>query len=180
MTNLSKHIQVYIANNHHPLIFNGSDKQPLVQKIGLFSINAVGTIIWLYLWKFMFTGLAWIFGFELAYEELIVRNGLLGLKSFSTDLMPFGLFLCIALWVWALFNLVRFRTKQRRHDANSPMISNDRVWTTVDSNDLEDARRGKILFCEHSPKGGLCAVTNADNSIFQRYPWGIKNPALVR
>lgn len=180
MKDLSDHIQVYIENNKQPLIFNGSTKQPLVQKIGLFSINAIGTVIWLYLWKFLFTGLAWIFGVELAYEELIVRNGLMGLKSFATDLMPFGLILCVALWLWALFNLVRFHAKQRRHDANTPVISNDSLWTTVDSNDLANARRGKIIFCEHTTKGGLCTVTNADNKFFQRYPWGIKNSALVR
>ncbi len=154
---LPDNIRIYLINQQ-PLIFTSIKKGSLPEKISFYSVNILGVAVWIYLCKFLFAGLIWILGFNLIYFQWIERNGLEGVKNFAGDTMPFGLSLCLALWLWALFNSWRFRTNKRRQDVKLPSLEQDCLWTTVNPETLAAARTKKNLLCGHTSTGELSSV----------------------
>ena len=165
MSKTPKHIQVSTLN-HRPLIFTTVHESSRSEKTIAFTINTLGWLVWLYLWKSVITTLAWFFGIRLIYQEWIVYRGWEGFPNFVEEIAPFGLVLCLSLWIWAAINIWRFRQEKRRTDIRYPSLLADSKWTALSELDLKNARSMQIIVCGHSHSGELTSVTpiNPDRS----------------
>jgi len=101
-------------------------------------------IVYTYLWAPLVSLVAWVLGFEFAYDVMIRSGGLQGLKNV---LAWYGLMLaCIIVVVtgWSLLNRLRFSGRERRKEAT---IIDDRALARtfgVDLSALQELRNGRI------------------------------------
>lgn len=154
-----KNIQVTVVNNR-PLIFTQVRHNSRSEQAISMIANAIGWIIWLYFWKVLITSLAWYLGLRLAYDEWIVYGGWKALGTFLEFTAPYGLALCLVLWLWALQDIWRFRKEIRRVDIRYPSLKKDCLWTNVSPGGLQKARTHKILACRHDAFGKLTAISD--------------------
>ena len=152
-----KNIQVTLLNDR-PLIFKKVRHHSRSELYISLLTNALGWAIWLYFWKVLLTSIAWYFGLRLAYDEWVIYGGWKALVLFLEFTAPYGLALCLVLWVWAIQDIWRFQKDIRRRDVRYPSIQADLLWTTISRQDLEKARTEKILKCAHDANGELSYV----------------------
>lgn len=85
-------------------------------------------LVYTYLWAPLVSLIAWMLGFEFAYDVMIRSGGIQGLKNV---LGWYGLMLgCIIIVVtcWSLVNRLRFSGRERRHGAST--VDDDELAST--------------------------------------------------
>ena len=83
-------------------------------------VTAFMWLVYTYLWAPFVSLIAWLLGFEFAYDVMIRSGGIQGLKNV---LSWYGLMLgCIIIVVtsWSLVNRLRFSGRERRQGATQP------------------------------------------------------------
>jgi len=93
----------------------------------------------------MITSVAWFFGLQLAFQEWGSPSGLEQFLEFIETVSIYGVGLCVALWVWALQDIWRFRTEKRRSDVRYQSLEGDCLWTSIGPVDLQEVRSQKII-----------------------------------
>ena len=78
------------------------------------SVTLVFWALWIYLWLPLVALLGWILGIRIAYNEMVVRNGLSLLHDRASLYAIIVGCLGGSLLVWAYYNFIRFRGVQRR------------------------------------------------------------------
>ena len=74
-------------------------------------------VVYTYLWAPLLSLIAWILGFEFAYDVMIRAGGIVGLKRV---LVWYGIMLaciCIVVTGWSMLNRLRFSGRERRKGA---------------------------------------------------------------
>lgn len=71
-------------------------------------------MLWVYLWLPVVSLLAWWFGYDLFYQEMVVRGGAHWLLRQLDDYLLWIGLLCGGLVAWATYNWLRFRGVTRR------------------------------------------------------------------
>lgn len=157
MKQIPPHIQVKLSEGR-PLIFSHVRQDSKTEWAISLLIDALGWGIWLYLWKVMITSVAWFFGLQLAFQEWGSPSGLEQFLEFVETVSFYGVGLCVALWIWALQDIWRFRTEKRRSDVRYPSLEGDCLWTSIGPVDLQEVRSQKIIKCTYSPEGELISA----------------------
>ena len=78
------------------------------------AITLLFWLVWIYLWLPLLSLAAWAVGFEFFYQHMIVLEGLDGLIELLGLYLLVIFILGTALILWASYNLIRFRGKDKR------------------------------------------------------------------
>lgn len=114
------------------------------RRMGDAFVTAAMWIVYTYLWAPLLSLLAWVLGFEFAYDVMIRSGGMHGLKQV---LVWYGIMLgCIIIVVtgWSLLNRLRFSGHDRRKGAS---VVDDEALASVfevELNALRKLRNAKI------------------------------------
>src|SRR5271166_4795502 len=96
------------------LIIDRPGLQTARQRLFFGSMTIVFWALWIYLWLPILALIGWALGFKIAYYEMVVKNGYVGLVHllgfYATVIASLG----ASLLIWAYYNLVRFRGVMRR------------------------------------------------------------------
>lgn len=137
------------------LIINEPSLQNLKSRFAYSMVTLVFWVFWIYLWLPVASLIGWLLGFNLFYQEMVVKSGYLSLL----DLMGWyaGVILIIGatLLGWASYNLVRFRKKERRKGVDRVDIREIAGRFGVDAETLAAWQRAKRLTVYHNAEGHI-------------------------
>ena len=106
------------------------------------------TLLWffyLYLWTPFVSLVAWYFGFDFAYENVIKAGGFEGLLRL---LASFGIFVAVITIIvigWSMNQYLRFRVKDRRSSTPSPDPAAEMAMWEIDEALFTQVRNTKIM-----------------------------------
>src|SRR5271165_4017750 len=96
------------------LIIDKPGLQTARQRLLFGSMTIVFWALWIYLWLPILALIGWALGFKIAYYEMVVKNGYVGLLHLLGFYATIVLCLGASLLIWAYYNLARFRGVMRR------------------------------------------------------------------
>ena len=114
--------------------------------------------LYTYLWAPLLSLVAWLLGFEFAYD-VMVRAG--GLEALRSVLHWYGLMLVgIVTFVtgWSLINRMRFVKRDRRHAAAQVSDEDIAAFFELESPQLEKLRCLRIIHVAQDETGGIVSV----------------------
>jgi biofilm PGA synthesis protein PgaD len=112
-------------------------------------------LVYSYLWAPLISLVAWILGFEFAYDVMIRSGGIQGLKNV---LSWYGLMLCciiIVVTCWSLVNRLRYSGRERRKAA--AIVDDHALAETfgVELSELRKLRHAQIACLSLDVDGGI-------------------------
>jgi biofilm PGA synthesis protein PgaD len=107
------------------LIIDRPGLQTARQRLLFGSMTIMFWALWIYLWLPVLALIGWALGFKIAYYEMVVKNGYVGLLHLLGFYATVVLCLGGSLLIWAYYNLARFRGVMRRKSV--PTSSNPGV-----------------------------------------------------
>lgn len=119
-------------------------------------------MFWIYLWLPLVSLLAWLFGFELFYERMLMQKGyerLLGIAPLAGLLV---LALCGGLLLWATYNYMRFRHKQRRSKVTPVQTQEVASHFGMDEKLLDANQSSRLVLARHDDHGTPLSMTPLD------------------
>lgn len=111
--------------------------------------------LWLYLWLPLTTFIGWGIGGFLGYRQMVVLGGYADLIRLLSWYALIVLMLGGALILWATYNLMRFRGKERRIPLQDVGVKAYGRHFGVAADDLTKWRQVKMLNVHHSGEGSL-------------------------
>lgn len=111
--------------------------------------------VWLYLWLPVATFVAWAFGAFLGYRQIIELKDYIGIIE---TLLVYALVVVIlggTLLAWAMYNLVRFRGKERRGPLPDVPLQDYALHLGVVQDELSAWRRAKGIHVHHDRNGHI-------------------------
>jgi biofilm PGA synthesis protein PgaD len=96
------------------LIIDRPGLQTARQRLLFGSMTVVFWALWIYLWLPILALIGWALGFRIAYYEMVVRNGYVGLVHLLVFYLTVIGCLGASLLLWAYYNFARFRNVIRR------------------------------------------------------------------
>ncbi len=142
----------------NPFIISRPDLQTLRQRFGYSFLTFLFWLVWFYLWIPLLSLVGWIFGIDLFYDEMIMREGLQSLIELLGWYSLVIFFISATLGVWALINLLRFRGHERRGERSiveDIALAND---FGVTSEQVVSWRGCKRLVISHDINGNITDV----------------------
>ncbi len=112
-------------------------------------------MVYSYLWAPLISLVAWILGFEFAYDVMIRSGGIQGLKNV---LSWYGLMLCcitIVVTCWSIMNRLRFSGRERRRGAS---IVDDYALAEsfgIEMSELRKLRHARVACVSTDADGGI-------------------------
>ena len=109
--------------------------------------------LWLYLWLPAVTFVAWAFGGFLGYRQVIELKDYMGIIE---TLLIYALIVAVlggTLLLWATYNFMRFRGKERRGPLPDLTLQVYADHIGVNERDLQTWRRAKIVHVHHDRHG---------------------------
>jgi biofilm PGA synthesis protein PgaD len=98
----------------NPLIINRPELQSTGQRVLYPIITFAFWMLWLYIWLPLLSLIAWAFGVQLFYDEMILENGFEAFSRLAGGYALVILILAATLLGWAQYNWRRFRNRERR------------------------------------------------------------------
>ena len=119
--------------------------------------------LYVYLWVPLISLLAWILGFEFAYDVMIRAGGAvhLGTVLFWYAIAITTIF--IIFGVWSLSNLLRFAGHNRRGNFDRIEDQSFMAFFGISAEDLERLRSGRSLTLELDAVGAIGEIADADS-----------------
>jgi biofilm PGA synthesis protein PgaD len=140
------------------LIIDEPSLQTLKQRFAYSLVTFLFWTVWIYLWLPVISLVAWLAGFHLFYQEMIVQNG----AQLFFDLVTFyGLTILsigIVFLSWAWYNLARFRGKERRKSAKGVEKADLARLFSVEVDQLGKWHKAKRLIIYHDEEGEIDRV----------------------
>lgn len=141
-----------------PLIIERPDLQSRPQRVMSMGLTVLFWAVWAYLWLPVLALLGWFFGASRFYEEMVVQEGeravleMLGWYGIAVALLA-GSLVC-----WALYNLARFRGRDRR--AAHPRIALTQIaeQARVTPDALLRWQQARVLHVGHDAAGRIAVV----------------------
>jgi len=125
------------------LVIDMPNLQTIRQRYASTVITFIFWIFWFYLWLPLISLIAWVLGIDLFYERMVVNGG------FDTfvETLPFYALVVVSigalLITWGIYNLQRFRGKERRthvHPADASTIANYFIVDPVQLNEWQTTK----------------------------------------
>jgi biofilm PGA synthesis protein PgaD len=141
-----------------PLIIERPDLQSPSQRVVSTALTLFFWAIWVYLWLPLIGLLGWVFGVDRFYTEMIRLEGYRGV----IDLVAFfGLVvtgIVGVLFAWALYNLARFRGRERRRAAAPLTLADFGMAAGVAPGVLSTWQHARMLRVGHGDDGRIVEV----------------------
>jgi biofilm PGA synthesis protein PgaD len=141
-----------------PLIIERPDLQSPSQRVVSTALTLFFWAIWVYLWLPLIGVLGWIFGVDRFYSEMIRLEGFRAVIDLAA---LFGLVvggIVGALFAWALYNLARFRGRERRRAAAPLTLDDSVIAAGVAPGVLSAWQQARSLRVEHDDDGRIVEV----------------------
>ncbi len=137
------------------------DAPHMVSRARRMADAAVTGLLWAlysYLWAPLISLLAWLLGFEFAYDVLVRAGGMALLKDVILVYGTTILGIISSIIVWSLVNKIRFAHRERRH-ALDP-VSDEEVaeFYAIDAQQLGVMRNSRVVRLAHDELGVIQAV----------------------
>jgi biofilm PGA synthesis protein PgaD len=141
------------------LIIDRPNWQTTRQRLVFGSMTAIFWALWIYLWLPLLALIGWALGFKIAYYQMVVKDGYLGL--FHLLGLYATVILCLggALLIWAYYNYFRFRGVERRKERPPVLIRDLSERYLIAPEVLDVWTHSRRLVMHHSADG---QVTGAD------------------
>lgn len=138
-----------------PLIIENPELQTPRQRYAFAAMTLAFWILWFYLWIPAVSLLAWLFGAERFYQEMIIKSGLSALIEVLSIYSAIVLGMGIVLTGWAWYNQLRFRGRDKRR--SSAIVSPAEVGSffAVRPEQFDLARYAKHVVIEHDEHGQI-------------------------
>ncbi|HMD75532.1 MAG TPA: poly-beta-1,6-N-acetyl-D-glucosamine biosynthesis protein PgaD [Steroidobacteraceae bacterium] len=140
------------------LIIDRPGLQTARQRLFFGSMTVVFWALWIYLWLPILAVIGWALGFKIAYYEMVVKNGYVGLLHLLGFYATVILCLGASLLLWAYYNLARFRGVMRRKSIPSSSSPSIAERYRVEPEVLAAWMRARRLVLHHDADGQLMPV----------------------
>ena len=140
------------------LIIDMPDLQTIRQRYASTFITLLFWIFWFYLWLPLISLIAWVLGVDLLYDRMVVKGGY---DAFVASLPTYSLVVVVmgaVLIIWGIYNMQRFRGKERRshvHPVENSTIAN---YFIVDPVQLTEWQQEKNLVIHLDELGMIQSV----------------------
>ncbi len=135
------------------LIIDRPSWQTTRQRLVFGSMTAVFWALWIYLWLPILALVGWALGFKIAYYQMIVKDGYIGLLELL-GLYALVIFaLGAALLAWAYYNYFRFRGVERRKPRPPVGIDDLSQRYLIAPEILHSWTSARRIVLHHSPDG---------------------------
>ena len=141
-----------------PLIIDRPDLQSTPQRVVSTGLTAFFWAVWAYLWLPVFALFGWAFGASRFYEEMVVEHGgaaLLDLLGWYA--LVIGL-LAGSLVLWASYNFIRFRGRERRSARHATTIDEVAAQVGLETDALRHWQQARVLRLRHDGSGRVESV----------------------
>jgi len=141
-----------------PLIIERPDLQSLRQWYAYAILTLLFWILWFYLWIPLVSLVAWLFGFQLFYQQMIVLEGLRGVLDLAGW---YGLVIALlgsSLLCWALYNQLRFRGREKRHHQEKIKAPELAAFHHIDPALIPRIQQAKRIVIIHDAHGHIQAI----------------------
>lgn len=129
----------------NPLVIDMPDLQTIRQRYASTFITLLFWIFWFYLWLPLISLVAWVAGIDLMYDRMVVRGGydafVESLPLYVVVVVTIGALLVI----WGVYNMQRFRGKERRTHVHPVEVSTIANYFIVDPVQLMEWQQEKNL-----------------------------------
>jgi biofilm PGA synthesis protein PgaD len=119
-----------------------SDLQSFMQKSTSTLLAAIGWMIWAYLFVPLLSLIAWWLGYR-RFDQYVIQNDHEFFKQIYT-ILPLVMVLGIIFLLWAFYNLLRFRGKERRGQTPNVTVSEVAHFFEIEAQLLEDAQTCQV------------------------------------
>ena len=136
----------------NPLIIDRPELQSTGQRVIYPVITFIFWMLWVYIWLPLLSLIAWGFGVQLFYDEMILANGFEVFAELAGTYAIVILVFATALLGWAQYNWIRFRNKERRRATDPVRREEMAEYFKVDPNYLmawHDSHRIVVHHNEH-------------------------------
>lgn len=137
------------------LIINSPSLQTLRQRYSSVLITLVFWVIWFFLWIPIITAVAWYLGFDVMYFEMFEMSGYKEvIRSFINFLIVVAI-LGGSLAVWATYNYLRFRGKDRRSAIKVVTPADISNYLNVDEDELKKYQHDRFVSVDFDDEGNF-------------------------
>jgi biofilm PGA synthesis protein PgaD len=133
-----------------------SDLQTLRQKSTSAVISSLGWIVWVYLFIPLLSAFAWWLGYRRVDRYLIHNDA--GFVQQIELIAPIIIVLGAFLLLWAVYNLRRFRNKERRERPTDVTIAEVAHFFEISAEVAEAAQRSQISIYHFDDTGRITAI----------------------
>jgi biofilm PGA synthesis protein PgaD len=137
------------------LIIDRPGLQTARQRLLFGSMTVVFWALWIYLWLPILALIGWALGFKIAYYEMVVKNGYVGLLHLLGFYVTVIVCLGASLLIWAYYNLARFRGVMRRKSVPNSSSPGVAERYRIAPEDLALWKRERRLVLHHDADGRL-------------------------
>lgn len=137
------------------LIICRPNLQHPVQRLASRMLATLAWSLWLYLWMPLVTLAGWALGLSAFHDTMVVQGGLQDLATFLYRIGPITAMLCAALVLWAVYNVMRFRGRERRRHRLPASVTQIAGGAGLRPADLLVAQRARRLYALHDEAGRL-------------------------
>ena len=152
------------------LVIDMPSLQTIRQRYASTFITFIFWIFWFYLWIPLISLVAWIMGIDLFYDRMIVMGG------FDTFVGRLHIYILIIIImgaltiIWGIYNMQRFRGKERRTHAYPVDVSMTANYFIVNPVDLAEWQQTKNMVIHIDELGMIQSVEKrklmaSDNSV---------------
>jgi biofilm PGA synthesis protein PgaD len=146
------------TRSRRPLIIERPDLQSPSQRVASTVLTLVFWVIWVYLWLPLIGLVGWLFGADRFYHEMIRLDGFRGIVDLAALFGVVVTAIVGALFAWALYNLARFRGRERRNAAAPLTLGQLGVAAGVAPGTLSIWQHARLLRVEHDEDGRILHV----------------------
>ena len=138
------------------------------RRIGDTFMTGLMWLLYSYLWAPFISLMAWLLGFEFAYD-VMVRAG--GLETLKQVLWGYGIIIAVIFVVvagWAATNRYRFATQERRLSADETSDTQLTEYFGLDAGELHRMRYARIARISFNATEGIEQIDIVENETDQR------------
>jgi len=139
----------------NPLIINRPELQSTGQRVIYPVITFIFWILWIYIWLPLLSLIAWGFGVQLFYDEMILENGAEVFFKLAGNYAMIIILMTAVLLSWAQYNWVRFRKKERRRVAKTLSPEEVAEYFQVNTEELMAWHDAKRVVVKHNERGDV-------------------------
>jgi len=137
------------------LIINQPSLQTLRQRFASSILTVLFWVFWIYLWLPLVSLLAWLFGIDLFYDQLIVQSNHDDLFHIVSWYLFIILIITASLISWSAYNLFRFRNKNRRRSTAQVALSEIAAHFSVGDEQLAQWHDARRIVIRHDEQGRI-------------------------
>lgn len=119
-----------------------------------YTLQILGWFIWIWLLLPIVSVLFWIYQAVVIHQHVVVQP--VQDQFYNLQLIGSAILIMIfCLLLWAGYNWLRFRNRERRKIVNSTTRQEFAAYFSIDLNDLVDMQQGKIITLHYDDQGEL-------------------------